>query len=168
MNFRNKKILAVCLFLYGIILLLKKSYLLNISVESITGYVIILYSLITFYQAFKNERREILIFVTILFLTGVELLVNANIDIYDARGIVFTSVLFVSGSVFIVLFLENTKEKIFAVPGITLIILSYLTTTIFKKLGIFYLTNKIANLFGFFWPAVLIIFGITMFINRKK
>jgi len=128
----------------------------------------LLYSLITFYQAFNNERREILIFVTILFLTGVELLVKVNIDIYNARYIVFTSVLFVSGSVFLVLFLENTNEKIFAVSGITLIILSYLTITIFKKLGVFYLTNVIPNMFGFILPAVLIISGISIFIHRKK
>jgi hypothetical protein len=168
LNFPNKKIFAVCLFLLGVFLLLRKSYLYNISVESITGFVFIIYSVITFYQAFNEGKREILIIVTILFLTGVELLVKTNIDIYDTRGFVFTSVLFISGSIFLVLFLENTKQKIFAGSGIFLIVLSYLSTTIFKKLGIFYLTNKIANLSGFFWPIVLIIFGISIFINRKK
>ena len=93
---------------------------------------------------------------------------KANIEIYDARGFVLTSVLFLSGSVFLVLFLENTKEKIFVISGIILIVLSYLTITTFKKLGVFDLANKIANLFEFFWPVVLLIFGISVFINRKK
>lgn len=168
MNFRNKKILAACIFLYGVLLLLRNSNLLNISIETVTGYVFLLYGVITFYQVFNNERREILIFVTILFLVGIELLVKANIDIYDTRGFVFTSVLFLSGSVFLVLFLENTKEKIFVISGIILIVLSYLTITTFKKLGVFDLANKIANLFEFFWPVVLLIFGISVFINRKK
>jgi hypothetical protein len=168
LNFRNKKTLASCLFLYGIILLIGKSHLINIPVESITGFILLLYSIITYHQAFSHKRREVLILVTILFLTGIILLVKANIDIHDARGFVFTSVLFISGSVFIVLFLENTEEKIFAVSGIILIILSYLTTTILKKLGLFHLTNEFANLFGFFWPVVLIIFGLIIFLNRKK
>jgi len=168
LNFHNKKILAACIFLYGVLLLLRNSNLLNISIETVTGYVFLLYGVITFYQVFNNERREILIFVTILFLVGIELLVKANIDIYDARGFVFTSVLFLSGSVFLVLFLENTKEKIFVISGIILIVLSYLTITTFKKLGVFDLANKIANLFEFFWPVVLLIFGISVFINRKK
>ena len=168
MNFRNKKILAGCIFLYGVLLLLRNSNLLNISIETVTGYVFLLYGVITFYQVFNNERREILIFVTILFLVGIELLVKANIEIYDARGFVLTSVLFLSGSVFLVLFLENTKEKIFVISGIILIVLSYLTITTFKKLGVFDLANKIANLFEFFWPVVLLIFGISVFINRKK
>jgi len=168
LNFRNKKTLAVCLFLYGMILLIGKSHLINISVEFISGFILILYSIITFYQAFSNKKRVVLILITILFLIGVILLVKANIYIYDTRGFVFTSVLFISGSVFLVLFLENTKEKIFVVSGIILIILSYLTTTIFKKLGLFHLTNETANLFGFFWPVVLIIFGLIIFLNRKK
>jgi hypothetical protein len=168
LNFHNKKILAACIFLYGVLLLLRNSNLLNISIETVTGYVFLLYGVITFYQVFNNERREILIFVTILFLVGIELLVKANIDIYDTRGFVFTSVLFLSGSVFLVLFLENTKEKIFVISGIILIVLSYLTITTFKKLGVFDLANKIANLFEFFWPVVLLIFGISVFINRKK
>jgi len=168
LNFPNKKILAVCLFLLGVFLLLRKSYLYNISVESITGFVFLIYSIIIFYQAFNDGKREILIIVTILFLASVELIVKTNIDIYDTRGFVFTSVLFISGSIFLILFLENTKQKIFAGSGIFLIVSSYLSTTIFKKLGIFYLTNKIANLSGFFWPIALIIFGISIFINRKN
>jgi len=128
----------------------------------------LLYSIIIFYKTFNNNKREVLIFVTILFLTGIALLVKANFDVYDSRGFVFTSILFVSGSVFIVLFIENTKEKIFAVSGISLILISYLSTTLVIKQYVLNFTNKISNFSGFFWPIILIIFGISVFLNRKK
>ena len=76
--------------------------------------------------------------------------------------------IFVIISVFLVLFFENTKGKIFVVSGISLMVLSYLTITTFKKFGVFDIANKIADLFEFFWPVVLITFGISIFINRKK
>lgn len=89
-------------------------------------------------------------------------------EILDTRGIVFASILFASGAVFMLLFIENAKEKLFIVSALLLILLSYLTVTFFKNIGLFESVNKIGNLFEVLWPAVLMILGIGVFINRKK
>ena len=136
--------------------------------EQILGGAIIFYSLPTAYFSLENGKRDKLVWATILFCVSVVLIVKSYFEILDTRGIIFVSILFVSGTVLMLLFIENMKEKVFFFSSLILILLSYLSVTFFKNLGLFETANKIGNLVEVFWPVILIVLGIGVFIKRKK
>jgi len=136
--------------------------------EQILGGAIIFYSLPTAYFSLENGKRDKLVWATILFCVSVVLIVKSYFEILDTRGIIFVSILFVSGTVLMLLFIENMKEKVFFFSSLILILLSYLSVTFFKNLGLFETANKIGNLVEVFWPVILIVLGIGIFIKRKK
>lgn len=136
--------------------------------EQIIGGAIIFYAIPTVYISLENGRRDKLVWATILFCVSVVLIVKSYFEILDTRGIIFASILFVGGTVLMLLFIENMKEKVFFISSLILIFLSYLTVTTFKNLGLFETANKIGNLVEAFCPVILIVLGIGVFINRKK
>jgi len=164
----NRIILGFSFLIFGILSMLSSRNIILLTFEDVVGIVFIFYSIPTVYSALNNGERGKLTASTILFLVGVVFLVKSYFEILDTRGIVFFSVLFISGSVLIILFIENVKEKIFLYAGIVLLILSYLSITQFKKLGLFNAANRIGILFEVFWPVILIVMGMIIFINRKK
>lgn len=160
--------LGINLLIVGALALLRYFGIISVSDEQLFGTALILYSLPTVYHSLERGRRARLVFATVLFCAGVVFIVKSYFEILDARGIVFASILFSGGAAFILLFIENTKEKIFLFCALLLIALSYFSVTFFKKIGLFETVNKVGNLFEVFWPVALMILGIIIFINRKK
>lgn len=136
--------------------------------EQIVAGAIIFYSIPTAYFSLENGKRDKLVWAAILFCVSIVLIVKSYFEIFDTRGIIFVSILFISGTVLMLLFIENMKEKVFFFSSLILILLSYLTVTFFKNLGLFDTANRIGNLAEIFWPVILIMLGIGVFINRKK
>lgn len=168
MKSENKILLGISFVIFGILSLLNYFSLLHLSVQTIHGIVFIFFGIITVYRTFGNSRRGVLSFGVLLFLLGILLILKSHFELLDTRGIIFTSILFIGGSISIMLFFDNTKEKVFLYSGLTLVILSGITITLFKSAGLFSLTNKVGNYLEYFWPIVLIILGMGLFINRKK
>lgn len=168
LNLNNRTILSITFILYGIFSVLNLARVIPFTEERLTGAVFIFYGAVTVFLSFSNQKRENLVFASGLFLVGVILLVKSNFEIIDTRGIVFTSTLFISGALLLILFIDNTKEKVFLYSGIVLILMSYLSITVLKNIGLFEIANKAGDYFKYFWPVLLIVFGISIFINRSK
>ncbi|OGV11183.1 MAG: hypothetical protein A3J84_04030 [Ignavibacteria bacterium RIFOXYA2_FULL_37_17] len=164
----NRIVLGFSFLIFGILSLLSSRNIILLTFEDVAGIVFIFYSIPTVYSALNNGERGKLTASTILFLVGVVFLVKSYFEILDTRGIVFFSILFISGSALVILFIENTKEKILLYTGFVFLVLSYLSITQFKKLGLFDYANRIGNLFEAFWPIILIVMGMIIFVNRKK
>lgn len=164
----NRIIPGFSFLIFGILSMLSSRNIILLTFEDVVGIVFIFYSIPTVYTALNNGERGKLTASTIMFLVGVVFVAKMFFEILDARGIVFFSVLFISGSVLLILFIENIKEKIFLSAGIVLLILSYISITQFKKFGLFSAANRIGNLLEVFWPAILIAMGMIIFINRKR
>ncbi len=164
----NKIILGISFLIFGILSMLSSRNIILLTFEDVAGIVFIFYSVPTVYSALNNGERGKLIVSTILFLVGVVFLVKSYFEILDTRGIVFFSILFISGSVLIILFIENIKEKVFLYAGIFFLMLSYLSITQFKRWGLFISANRVGNLLEVFWPVILIMMGMIIFVNRKK
>ena len=167
-NLNNRIILGLSFLISGILSMLSSRNIILLTFGDVVGIVFVFYSTPTVYFALNNGERGNLTASKILFLVGVVFLVKSYFEILDSRGIVFFSVLFISGSVLMILFIENIKERIFLYTGIVILLLSYLSVTQFRKLGLFNAANRIGNLLEIFWPVILIVMGITIFINRKK
>jgi hypothetical protein len=168
MKNKNNILFALCLLLFGILSLLNYTNILKITIEEISGIALLVFGLITSNQTFGNKQRGMLSLAVIAFLIGIVLLTRSRFDLLDMRGIIFTSILFIGGAVFIILFLDNPKHKAFLYSGICLIFLSIATVTFLKDLGIFSVTNSIDKYFEYFWPVILIVMGIGLFHSRKN
>ncbi len=165
---RDKILLGIIFLMAGFFSLLKYFRIVEVSTGQIIGTALLLYSIPSVHFSLGNGDRKRIIRAAVLFCTGVVLTVESYFEVTDPRGIVFASILFCSGTIFLLLYIENTKQKIFLPLSIVMMLLSYLSVTLFKEWGLFYYTNKIGNLLEIVWPVLLILFGVIIFNGRKK
>lgn len=167
-NNKIKILLGYSFLMLGIFFLFKNSFGIKISEEELLGAALILFGVPSVYFSLNAGKRNFLLLSSILFFTGIILIVQARYDLYDTRALVFTSILFISGASMFLLFIENNLEKKFLYVSLTLMFLGYLSATHLKQYGLLDLASKIADTVDVYWPAVLIIFGVIIFVNRKK
>ncbi|MEW6194364.1 MAG: hypothetical protein AB1521_04300 [Bacteroidota bacterium] len=168
MTLTHKRISGVAFIFYGVCSLLSYYSILNISPYTAVGLTFILFGIPSTYLAFKNNRRDLLLLSALIFMIGTILIVKSNYEIINDRGIVFTSILFIGGTLFFILFIDNTRVKGFLFASLILIIMGIIPVTFSKEIGILDYANKAADLAEDFWPVVLIILGLNVFLNRKK
>ncbi len=101
-------------------------------------------------------------------MIGIILVIKSNYEIINTRGIVFTSILFIGGTLFFILFIDNAGVKGFLFTSLILIIAGIIPITFLKGIGILDYANKAADIAEDFWPVALIILGLNVFLNRKK
>lgn len=168
MRINNKTIGGFALVLFGATKMLQYFGVINFTNENILATTLIFYGLPSVYFSLNDGKRARLFFASVIFLTGIIFFIKANYELIDPRGLVFTSILFISGAAFIILFIENTTQKIFLYTGLFLMLTSYFSITFFKELGIIDTANKLVNKTEIFWPVVLILTGLSIFLNRKR
>lgn len=164
----NKNLVAISLIIIGAGLLLIWSGVLLYDSEILLGLVLAAFGISNTNYSFRVGSRKAIVLSAILFLTGIVLIVKNTYEIIDTRGLVLVSILFISGAVFLILFIENVKQKTFLLSGFALIILSYFSLTVLKKIGLFQWLKTVGDMFEVFLPVILILFGMSIFINRKK
>jgi hypothetical protein len=163
-----KKITGIILIVCGIFFVLEKFTFSFLSANEIVGFSLILFGIPAVYISLNLGNRPLLVFASIVFMIGVLVLVKINYEIINTQGIVFISILFITGTTAFMLFIENASQKIFLIIAFVLLLLGYLSITVFKKLGLLILSNKIANYAEDFWPIVLLTTGLFIFLIRKK
>ncbi|MBS3945520.1 MAG: hypothetical protein KGZ42_08475 [Melioribacter sp.] len=168
MTFTNKKIFGLILVLSGFLILASQLKLLKIELFQILGAALILQGITSVSISFKQNRRDLLFLFTVMFLVGIFFTTKSYFVIRETREIVFTSILFISGGAFLMLFIENMKEKFFLYTGLLFLLIGYLSTTFLRDAGITKYADTLGGLAKDFWPVVLIITGLILFLNRKK
>lgn len=164
----NKNLAAISLILLGSGLLLIWSGVLIYDPEILLGLVLVAFGISNTNYSFRTGNRKMISLSTILFLVGVALIVKNSYDIIDTRGLVLVSILFISGALFLILFIDEMKQKVFLFAGVALIVLSYFSLTVLKEIGLFKWLKTIGDMFDVFLPVILILFGMSIFVNRKK
>lgn len=164
----NKNLVAISLIILGAGLLLIWSGILIYDSEILLGLVLAAFGISNTNYSFRIGSRKVIILSAILFLVGVVLIVKNSYEIMDTRGLILVSILFISGASLLILFIDNMKQKTFLFSGFALIILSYFSLTVLKKIGLFEWLKTVGDMFEVFLPVILIIFGMSIFINRKK
>lgn len=164
----NKNLVAISVIILGAGLLLIWSGILLYDSEILLGLVLAAFGISNTNYSFRVSGRKAIVLSAILFLTGIVLIVKNSYEIIDTRGLVLVSILFISGAAFLILFIENVKQKTFLLAGFVLILLSYFSLTVLKKIGLFEWLKTVGDMFEVFLPVILILFGMSIFINRKK
>lgn len=168
MIFTYKKIFGLILVLSGILILGSQLRLFKIELFNVLGIALILQGIASVSISFKQNRRDLLFLFTVMFMVGIIFITKSYFVIRETREIVFTSILFISGGAFLMLFIENTKEKFFLYTGLMFLFIGYLSTTLFRDAGITKYADSLGGLAKDFWPIFIITTGLLLFINRKK
>jgi hypothetical protein len=164
----NKILIGIACIVFGGLTYLNNSFGLDFNTEELLGLVLIIFGIPAVYLSLNNEKRNELFLFTILFFIGIVLVVKSRFALVDTKGLVFSSVLFIGGAAFFMLFVENLKEKVFLLVSIALLILSFVSTNIFRQIGIIDAAHNIVSLLKNYLPAILIIIGAVVFAARKK
>ncbi|MCX7874950.1 MAG: hypothetical protein N2321_02150 [Melioribacteraceae bacterium] len=164
----NKKLFAVSLIVWGIFSLLIYFNILIIENQLITSLILISYGLLSTNLAFKESNRLQLIISSTVFFIGIIFLIKSTYQIIDSRGLVFYSILFISGANLILLFIENMNKKVFLYSGVIIFISSIVLLFTIEKIGILYFINQTYKIFEIFLPFLLILIGVFFFFRKVK
>ncbi|MBU2491991.1 MAG: hypothetical protein KJ571_05145 [Bacteroidetes bacterium] len=160
--------IGISLIITGILFLLKFFEITNTSYTEIVSYILIIYGFVTAYFSLGTGSRGRLFFASAAFLIGIMFYVINNNEILNPDSAVFPSMLFITGACFIILFIDNTKERVFLYSGMLLLIISYSSIVFFNNSIIIQTANKLSNIVLEFWPVFLLLFGINILLMRKR
>lgn len=168
MRFNNIIVLGASALILGILFLLKFFQVISSPYTLLASYIFIFYGFTAAYFSFGTGYRGNLFFASIIFLSGIMMYVINNFEILQPSSAVFSSILFISGASFIVLYIDNIKERIFLYSGLLLMLISYFSITFFKNSDIVDTANRLSNLVIDYWPVFLLLFGINILLMRKR
>ncbi len=159
------------IILFAIILALIAAHLMkfiSFSLPVLLGAVMLIYAIPTLYFSMEKGRRKEIILSVVLFFTGAILFIIKRYDILSPLVVVFPSAVFITGMVFIFLFIDNTDEKHFLYSGLSLAAAGIILALTYRHLPFHYLIDRIIGNIADYWHIILIALGITMLILRKK
>ncbi|MFC2084508.1 hypothetical protein ACFLS9_05580 [Bacteroidota bacterium] len=166
---RNEQnIFSLALVLIGILYLLRVVEIVSIDNNMILSCVFIIYGVSTLYLSIGARRKGLIFFSVSVFLIGIILLVVRQFEILNTSNIILPATYFVLGSSFLLLYVDNFIEKYFLVAAIVFYLFCYLAIALYKKVEIIELANRITLTVIDYWPSLLILLGIGIFLNRNK
>ncbi|MDQ7816299.1 MAG: hypothetical protein RDU14_04690 [Melioribacteraceae bacterium] len=162
------KIGGMVLTLFGLLISLAGFNVIKMGNDEIIGTVLILQAIPSVFLSLMRNRKDLLFLFTVIFMIGIIFIIKSHFEIIESRGLIFSSILLISGSGFLILYIDNLKEQIFLYTGMLFFALGYFSITFLRELGVIGFANSLANIAEDFWPIVLILSGLTIFINRRK
>lgn len=162
-----KTILGFSFILFGILSLINDK-LIKLNYTEILGIVLGINGIALVYFSLSRGKRNTLILSTIIFLVGIIFFVKSYFNIAYTNEIVFISILFISGAVLLMLFIENSKEKAFLYSGLILTTLAFVLIVIINQIGFLQIGKRVLNITVDFLPIILILFGLDIFLRRNN
>ena len=159
--------IGISIMFYGFLSLLSYLGSLEISDRKSFTLTLILFGLITIVTAMNKIKRSSLFLVSMALNVGMILLVIENFEILNIYNIILSSILFLLGSGFFVLFLENHSEKTLLYASFFFLSLSFISMLFYKENFIIQFANRVTLILLDFWPVFLIIFGIVLVAGRR-
>jgi hypothetical protein len=143
--------------------------LVDIDFNALLGCALLLYGLVSTYTSFgKDNSRGTLFLSVCVFLLGVLLFVISFFDIPSYRGLYIASVLFITGSAFLILYLQNHIEHLLLFIALFMILLSCITIYFYNSVSIIQFADKIAGKIIDNWELVFILFGFSLLAGSGK
>jgi len=142
--------------------------LVVLSVPLILGTALIIYAIPAFYIAMNIGLRNQIALSVFSFITGIILLLIVRYDILNPVKIIFPSLIFILGVIFIFLHIENRSEKIFLYSGIPLAAAGILAALFYREIPLFYFAERITYLLTDYWYIVCAGVGLNLIFNRKE
>ena len=164
----NNRLLGIIFFIYGFFELLYMPDLLGISSQPFLGILLTVYGLINVFINLGHNKRAWLLFGNFLFFIGLFLVLSGFYQIIEKDHLFFTLFLFVLANSALLLFIENSKERIFLYISLVLFVISFLAGKVVNLLSGFSALANIGLALLAYWPIFLIFFGVAVLVNRKR
>jgi hypothetical protein len=157
-------IFGLFLVVVGVLLLLRKTGVIDLRTHEVIWPVITLFGLILAGRGLADGKRGKIVGGTVLFLYGIFFLVR-SLGSYDLPvQMIVPSTFVIFGIVFVMLFVNRPSEWYFVVPGILLLLVgaSFLMT----EYGYWY-GWEVRDTVGTWWPLALVLMGAGMLLRKR-
>lgn len=167
MNRVRTILISAGLIVIGFFVLLYDYNLFEINYKSVLEYLFLFFGLVLLLTSMNDNSRGLLFLGSLVFMAGVVLLVINEFEILSPLKIVVPSILFSLGAAFFLLFIDNYKENVFLFISIILISISILLIVFLKDHHLYNIANRVSFLILEFWPILLTLIGLGVMLNRN-
>lgn len=164
----SQSLIKIIVIIIGILYALKLIGLIGVTDADFFSYALPAYGIVAVYFSFNTNRKAYLFFSTAVFMTGILLFVMENYYIFSSATMIIPAIIFILGSCFIILFLEDFSNKIFLYIAITLIFFSTFFILMSRYFYIKRGLTALGNIFLEYYPVLIIVIGIMILTKRKK
>lgn len=163
-----QSIIVSALAILMLSILLKIIGVINITFTEIVGYALIFYGMAEVYSSMGKNKKRLLFIGAVAFLVGVELLITSNYDFFKLSNIVLPSIFFILGTAFLVLFIDDLKNRLLLSISIIFLISG---VYFFGRLGVFYPADFLKSAISIsrkYWPIMVIVTVLILLIKNKS
>jgi len=165
-NRPNPIIIYLILFVF-LAVLLKIIGVIDFSSLELLAYLLIFSGAGLSYISFGKDKKGLLFISSTIFLVGILLFVNTRFDLEETRLLLFPSVLFITGTGFFLLYLDDSSQSIFISLSLIFLAGSVLFVIFFRTMALGGFFASIWDMLKNYWVIILIVTGL-IFILRKE
>ncbi len=166
MNKARDFLVSIGLVVVGILILLGNYNMVIIETQVATTYLLLFYGLIFVITSMNGNSRGLLILGSLLFMAGLILFIVSEFEILNPVKTVLPSILISFGAAFFLLFVDNSKEKVFLFISVILMGTSVSLIFVLKDHYLYSLANSVSFLILEFWPILITLLGLGVLLNR--
>lgn len=163
----SSAITGILFALTGISLFLIRFIPLGASPLDVIIYAMMLIGFVSVYFSFGVNRQGSLFVSSALFLIGAALFTVGQMDIISRQQVTLPAALIITGLSLVMLFVDETKNKVFLLTGLFLIICGAAFVYFRRSLSFISFANDVGYTLMNFWPVYILIIG-TVYLLRKK
>jgi hypothetical protein len=160
-------LISLCLIISGLFVLGTSYNLITLNYTIFLEYILLFLGVTLVLTSANNSSRSFLFLGSLLFICGSILFVVDNFEILTPIKIVLPSILFAFGAAFLILYIDNTQEKIFLFISIILMGISLLVIILLKNNDLYSIANRVSFLILEFWPILVSLIGLGILLNRN-
>lgn len=164
----NQSITNLVLILGIILYALRFTGIIDVPLILLSAWILMVYGFTAVLVTLGTQRKGFLFISTSMFMTGVVLYVSHNYMFLNPNALVFPSSLFIIGSGFLMLFIDDTTSKIFLYSSGILIFFAFISIWLSRSFGIMRFVTTLSSIVIDYSPVFLILIGISILMNRKK
>jgi hypothetical protein len=164
----NQPILIYLLIFLALAIVLKLFGIIDVENTELIGYAMIFYGINLVYLSFGGKQQGLLFTGTVFFLVGLLLFLINNFEFINNREIIFPSMLFILGTGFLMLFLNNTSKKNFLLISLTFILSALIVTTLLGSITANLFINSIAKIAVKYWLVALVAMVLLIILHRER
>lgn len=168
MNRSRQLIVNLILFLVLIAFLVKYFGIIEFDANDIIAFGLMSYGIVSVYFSLGTHRRGHLFINTVLFLIGIVVYVLNHYNFMSAREVILPAILFLIGSGFLMLFIDDSTNRVFLISAIVLLVSFGLYVWFGRTIRILSFANRFTGILLDYYPIFIILAGIIILLNRKR
>ena len=163
---KTQPILTYSLSFLLLAIIFKFLGLINLENEEILSYVFIFYGISSVYVSFGNNSKFRLFIGSIVFLFGIIFFIFNYFEIFYSTKIIFPSALLILGISSLMLYFDNTKEKVILYISLIFILLGIVFSASVGTMRLGSFLSSVYNILLKYWIVILIAMIIVLAIKR--